>query len=370
MACNKNPFEAYLIKIFTYMNANPGAFLEEVMTSGFTGSTSVYCCADCSEVSIVCSNIRFWRYYPLLCLDETCCVNYSANINDYSTLIDVGIPTENQCCDGFNDCLMGRLVDVIGCDPIETGIIEYSTIQDSTSLCIIADVLSQYDQTTAFNYFTTLMDFGVVIYCDAESVYGTTLDGYDAHKCCNTCAFYNMVESPEFINSVLNCDFFHPYIVTGTTITIDSFIVNGIEQITTPFTEAIDINSVNWITANNDIVSGCTSGSVTGITYTNIVDMLNSTFSTLGLSGYNTQIALDTNLYVTGNSKCGFYMMWPMNDTFQISIKSSLGSEMTYTNTKVGQIGGDWTAMYYGMTFDGFDYDCETNTVIETYTYL
>ena len=363
MACDKNPFEAYLIKIFNYMNANPSAYLEEVMTSGFTGSTSVYCCPDCSDVSIVCSNVRFSRYYPQICLDETCCVNYSSNIADYSTLIDLGIPTENQCCDGFNDCLMGRLIDVIGCNPIETGLIEYSTIQDSTSLCIIADVLSQYDQTTAFNYFTTLMDFGVVIYCDGESVYGTTLDGYDAYKCCNKCAFFNMVESPEFINGILECGLEPGR--TGTTISIDSFTVNGTQQITTPFSIDVDNNSVNWISANNNIVSGCTSGSVTGITYTNVVDMLNNVFTTLGLTEYSAQIALNTNSFLGTNSHspCGFYLIWPIADTFEIKINSSIGYTMYYTNYGLFCFGS--TNGYYQSTFEGFDYDCATNRVIE-----
>lgn len=368
MACNKNPFEAYLIKIFTYMNANPGAFLEEVMTSGFTGSTSVYCCPDCSDVSIVCSNVRFWRYYPQFCLDKTCCINYSSNISDYSTLIDLGIPTENQCCDGFNDCLMGRLIDVIGCDPIETGIIEYSTIQDSTSLCIIADVLSQYDQTTAFNYFTTLMDFGLVIYCDCDNVYGTTLDGYFYAACCHKCCFFNMVESPEFINGVIECGI-EPWL-TGVTISIDSLIVNGTQQITTPVSIDIDDNSVNWVLADNNIVSGCTIGSVTGITYTNIVDMLNDTFTTLGLTEYSAQIALNQNAFVSGNSYNGFYLMWPKNDTFEITIRSHHPTGYTLFYTNCG-LHSEWSANgYYQSTFDGFDYDCETNTVIETYTYL
>lgn len=367
MACDKNPFEAYLIKIFNYMNNNPSAFLNEVMTSGFTGSTSVYCCPDCSEVSIVCSNVRFWRYYPLVCLDETCCVNYSANISDYSALTSSGVPIENQCCDGFNDCVTGRLVDVIGCNPIETGIIEYSTIQDSTSLCIIADVLSQYDQTTALSYFTQLMDFGLVIYCDCGNVYGTTLDGYFYAACCHKCAFFNMVESPEFINGILECGTEPGR--TGTTISIDSFVVNGTQQITTPFTIDLDDNSVNWISANNNIVSGCTSGSVTGITYTNVVDMLNNMFTTLGLTEYSAQIALDTNAFIpTSNSQCGFYLMWPKADTFEIKINSSIGFTMYYTNCGLFCFG--LTDYYYQSTFDGFNYDCETNTVIESHMYL
>jgi hypothetical protein len=188
MACNKNPYEGYLTKVFNYMNANPGAYLNEVMTSGFTGSTSVYCCPDCSDVSFICNNVRFWRYYNAwdedgCILNQTCCINYVVSVSDYSNFIEVGIPVENQCCDGFNDCVITNLTDVIGCDPIESGLIEYSTVQDSTNTCIIADILSQYDQTTAYNYFVQLMDIGVVIYCDGDNVYGTTLDGYSSWFC-------------------------------------------------------------------------------------------------------------------------------------------------------------------------------------------
>ena len=44
MACI-NPIEAYMIKITNAVNN--GALFNDAMVSGFTGSTSVYCCPDC-----------------------------------------------------------------------------------------------------------------------------------------------------------------------------------------------------------------------------------------------------------------------------------------------------------------------------------
>jgi hypothetical protein len=153
--------------------------------------------------------------------------------------------------------------------------------------------------------------------------------------------------------------------VSATTISVNSFLINGIEQLTIPFTTTVDPNTVNWVPANNNIVSGCTSGSVTGITYTNMVDMMNNMFTTLGLTDYSAQIALDTNINVMGGSQCGFYLITPISDIFEINVTSSIsgGADITYTRFDV--VANNPFGDYYGMTYNGYNYDCLNNIVIE-----
>jgi hypothetical protein len=360
MACI-NPIEAYLIKITNAVN--DGALFNDAMESGFTGTTSVYCCPDCDGVYILTTPGQFFRYYDSMCgFDKTCCFNYKSSLQTYFDMVTNDVPTTGTCCTNFNSCVTDNLSAVIGCDEID--VFEYSTFDGQGSLCIVADVLSQYSRTTAATYLSTILGIGMVVICKDGEVICGTLDTIVFPYLNKTCGFYNMVESPEFINALTECNLYGG--ISVTTISVNSFLINGIEQLTTPFTTTVDPNTVNWIPANNNIVSGCTSGSVTGITYTNMVDMMNNMFTTLGLSEYSAQIALDTNPFVTGASQCGFYLITPISDNFEINVTSSIGggADITYTRTNV--IGNNSAGLlYYGMTPSGFNYDCLNNIVIE-----
>lgn len=358
MAC-KNPIEAYMIKITNALNN--GDLINDAMTSGFTGSTSVYCCPDCDGIYILTTPGQFFRYYQSMCgFDKTCCFNYKSSLQTYFDMVSYGVPTTGTCCTNFNTCVTDSLNAVIGCN--EFDIFEYSTFDGQGSVCIVADVLSQYDQSTATSYLSSILDIGIMVACKDGEVICGTLDSMTFQFPNKTCRFYNMVESPEFINTLTECNLYPG--ISATTISVNSFLINGVEQLTTPFSTTIDPSTVNWISSHNNIVSGCTSGSVTGITYTNMVDMMNDMFTTLGLSGYSTQIALDTNSFVTGSSQSGFYLMAPTSDNYEINVTSSIGggADITYTrNSVVGTLFGQ----YYDVTGSGFDYDCLNNVVIE-----
>jgi hypothetical protein len=359
MACI-NPIEAYMIKITNAVNN--GAYFVDAMESGFTGSTSVYCCPDCDGIYILTTPGQFFRYYESMCgFDKTCCFNYKSSLQTYFDMVSYDVPTTGTCCTNFNECVTDNLSAVIGCNDVD--VFEYSTFDGEGSLCIVADVLSQYDQTTAANYLINILTTGIMVACKDGEVICGTLDTMTFEYLNKTCGFYNMVESPESINALTECNIYTNF--SSTTISVNSFLINGVEQITTPFTTTLDANTVNWIPANNNIISGCTSGSVTGITYTNMVDMFNDMFSTLGLNDYSAQIALDTNPYVTGNSQCGFYLITPVIDDFEINITSSIigGADITYTRT--GIIPLNSSGYYYDMTYNGYNYDCLNNIVIE-----
>lgn len=359
MACI-NPIEAYMIKITNAVNN--GAYFVDAMESGFTGSTSVYCCPDCDGVYILTTPGQFFRYYASMCgFDKTCCFNYKSTLQTYFDMVSNDVPTTGTCCTNFNGCVTDSLNAVIGCNEVD--VFEYSTFDGEGSLCIVADILSQYDQTTAANYLSTILDIGMVVICKDGEVICGTLDTITFEFLNKTCAFYNMVESPEYINSLTECGLYPS--VSATTISVNSFLINGVEQLTTPFTTTVDSNTVNWIPANNNIVSGCTSGSITGITYTNMVDMMNDMFTTLGLNEYSAQIALDTNSFVTGGSQCGFYLITPTADVFEINVTSSItgGADITYTRNDV--VANNSFGNYYDMSHNGFTYDCLNNVVIE-----
>lgn len=360
MACI-NPIEAYMIKITNAVNN--GALFNDAMESGFTGSTSVYCCPDCDGIYILTTPGQFFRYYESMCgFDKSCCFNYKSSLQTYFDMVSYDVPTSGTCCTNFNSCVTDNLSAVIGCNDID--VFEYSTFDGEGSLCIVADVLSQYDQTTAANYLNNILTIGMLVACKDGEVICGTLDTMTFEFLNKTCGFYNMVESPEFINALTECGLYTS--ISATTISVNSFLINGVEQLTTPFSTTVDPNTVNWVSANNNIVSGCTSGSVTGITYTNMVDMMNDMFTTLGLSDYSAQIALDTNAFVTGASQCGFYLMTPVADIFEINVTSSISSGANITYTKTGVIGLNSSGLlYYGMTYDGYNYDCLNNVVIE-----
>jgi hypothetical protein len=160
-----------------------------------------------------------------------------------------------------------------------------------------------------------------------------------------TTCWYSMQENPEAI-MLMECNLAG---FTSTTVTIDSLIVNGTQYITTPLDLYMDPTNVDWVPANNDIISGCTLGGVTGWTYTNFVDFLNVTFSGFGLCDYSAEIALDERINPPFRPN-GFFLTYPSNDTFEIKTSSSTGVpgfNLTYTKNDLTY---DNSPYHYWMT--------------------
>ncbi len=123
MACI-NPIEAYMIKITNAVNN--GALFNDAMESGFTGSTSVYCCPDCDGIYILTTPGQFFRYYESMCgFDKSCCFNYKSSLQTYFDMVSYDVPTSGTCCTNFNSCVTDNLSAVIGCNDID--VFEYST---------------------------------------------------------------------------------------------------------------------------------------------------------------------------------------------------------------------------------------------------
>ncbi len=180
----------------------------------------------------------------------------------------------------------------------------------------------------------------------------------DFSTCNKKASWYNMQESPEYMMG-LSCGV---YPGPSTVIfTINSFVINGIEKITTPLSASVNSLTANWIPANNNVVSACT-GTTTGLTYTDFVDFLNETFWNLGVN-YRAQIST-VEVNVGTNSKSGFYLIYPENDVFYLNTSSNSGFpflSLIYANS---ELLGPGAFQYYKMT-NNVTYYCDTDTIVE-----
>jgi hypothetical protein len=169
-----------------------------------------------------------------------------------------------------------------------------------------------------------------------------------------------MQESPEYLMGLM-CGVY-PGSQT-ITLTIESLVVNGVEFVNTPLSGSVNVNTANWVPANNNIVYNCT-GSTTGWTYTDFVDFLNYTFNSNGLN-YEARVSYES-IFISGTtSVAGFYLIYPENDVFSISTNSDSGFPMPMTYTNDGLESVYIGLGYYQSTLENFNYNCETNTITE-----
>lgn len=174
--------------------------------------------------------------------------------------------------------------------------------------------------------------------------------------------WYNMQESPEFVMYSLACNSFEA--LSSITFNVSSFVLNNIEQISnTGYSKTITSGTtspVNWVSSSNGIVSGCTSGGVTGLTYTNFVDLLNEMFVDLGLTSYRAQISLTERVVAGSNSKDGFYIIRPTLDTFEIKT-SDTSNSYTYNLKYKNNILTDWN----NNLINYYRIDCGNITLVD-----
>jgi len=179
--------------------------------------------------------------------------------------------------------------------------------------------------------------------------------------------WYNLPATPDFMNTLVECG-------TGANdFTITSLKINGLEKIQLPITAPtinVDASNINWTDSNNLVVSACTVGSTTGITYTNFVDMLNDTFTLLGLTDYRAQISHTQR--IADNPNCdrynGFYIVSPVGSQFEIIVEQPMEFPVKYTNDSITVLQTyqtEFTQVYfYGMTCD-VRYDTVSDTIYE-----
>jgi hypothetical protein len=141
-----------------------------------------------------------------------------------------------------------------------------------------------------------------------------------------TACLYTINESPSWVDTVNQLG-------NSTTMTINSLIVSGTEYITgVPPVLTLTTANVNWVTANNDF----TRNGVTGVSYTNGVDFLNSLFTLYGITGIRAQIAyLNSVTDSYGNKLPSFYIVNDNGVQFTIDIGTPPGWIKRYTETGI-----------------------------------
>jgi YVTN family beta-propeller protein len=144
--------------------------------------------------------------------------------------------------------------------------------------------------------------------------------------------WFTMVEKPEYVMGAFYQNLYgvctmSPIPTDQVTFNVLEVTVNGnpITIPSPPLSTTLTPDNVNWVSAVNDIVYQCTPGNVTGQTYTNYVEFLNSVFNTLGLTDYKAQVSLKAqkvgDAYYNDNN--GFYIIYPATDTFKIKTEST-----------------------------------------------
>jgi hypothetical protein len=229
----------------------------------------------------------------------------------------------------------------------------------------------------------TQMNFGSEFVGNVDIYDGNGTAINDDSFCDNLCrkaVWYNMPESPEIMMNLITCGVYPLY--SSTSFTIESFIINtDNDLINIPLSsDTINNENIIWVPAQNEVISGCTLGNPTGWTYSNFVDFLNETFSSLGVSSkYEARLSYKEIYSVTFNdgststippkSKNGFYLLFPENDTFEllVSCESQDSTVFKYTNDNLNFGFNAMIAPYSGSWGVNLavDYDCKTNIIKE-----
>jgi hypothetical protein len=185
----------------------------------------------------------------------------------------------------------------------------------------------------------------------------------DANKCSFTAQYeilgqkacwFTMPETPEYVMGSFYQDLYgicdlNDYPLKEVIFNVWEITINN-QPITLPappLSTTMTPNTINWVAATNSLVYKCVPGQITGQTYTNYVDFLNSVFNSLGLTGYKAQVSLkaqkvgDTHYH----DHNGFYILYPATDSFSIKTESVNNTDKyIYSNTGMFE----WNPLYEG----------------------
>lgn len=166
--------------------------IESLLTNGLILPNCDFCCPDC-EPYILASNEGFVDYVKLIEAVgvNLCCFNYATGDMGYdylsTSLVDllpprqyykdysVGVGCEN---DNFIECLP-EFESVVDFETImDNGLVEHSTLNNDTALCVLADSLSSYDSVFNTNLMELIQTYGLVISCKNGNIRFTGIETY------------------------------------------------------------------------------------------------------------------------------------------------------------------------------------------------
>ena len=179
--------------------------------------------------------------------------------------------------------------------------------------------------------------------------------------------WYTMVEKPEFVQGSLTCGVGYYDLIPSITFSIETFEVNGVELINSPltgFSKTITSGTTHFISADNSLVSGCTTEISVGYTYTDFVDFLNDTFTSLALD-YKAQVSLIDKQFDDKGFAGGFYIVRPVGSVFNFVATSDVNTDyLEYSNNgliKFEQSNNKFNlGTYYGSICDNLNIVCDT----------
>jgi hypothetical protein len=133
-----------------------------------------------------------------------CCLNVQASVKGYTELlslfvgptspedvpvtsgINIPFPANCPCGTDFQDCVnsLKTLFPTFWNDIINLGIVEESTIANTTTLCIVKNLLSNFQGLTEENrldLLTAILQAGIVVQCTEQGMLITSIKGYDEY---------------------------------------------------------------------------------------------------------------------------------------------------------------------------------------------
>ena len=190
---------------------DPGLFLEaatDYISDGELLTTCDLCCPDCTETNryVLASAEAFANYYVSVysetCLPP-CCIEIDASLSVYTggavgKAVDgevskaglLGIfqtipPPTNCCGTNFSECSQ-RIKTILGSDASaiynKFGIVEESTFNGTTTLCLFADFLeslpSSWTTSDMVDFLSLILEVGLVIDCRPEGTLITNIRSY------------------------------------------------------------------------------------------------------------------------------------------------------------------------------------------------
>jgi hypothetical protein len=191
-----NPIKYFLDNLLTQplTPEDFGRITSALLSSGQLITDCNICCPDCTETKryVIASAATYALYYPKFyslpsCLPE-CCIQKDVPLTVYQEsllALFTETPPPTNCCDNnFGECSQNikNLLDEFSYIVYENGIVEESTINGSSGLCLFVNFLNSLP--TAFtledkaNLLNLILSEGLVIDCRPEGVLISDIDRY------------------------------------------------------------------------------------------------------------------------------------------------------------------------------------------------
>lgn len=252
--------------------------INAILREGLLVTNCDLCCPDCTETNryVLASLDDYYTYYNAVysetCLPP-CCLEIDSSLSAYtaSTLPTIfkTIPTPTNCCGtNFNECSQ-RIKTILGPNAFNIyntlGIAEESTINDSTTLCLIADFLeslpSAWTTSDKEDFLTAILNSGLVIDCRPEGTLISNISNYilyleavsnDANCLCYkpcTCTCYEMVVTGDTgaLVTYFNCE---------TQKTVEESFIAGTHYICSGIVPTASTGSIALTSLPNDCAAG------------------------------------------------------------------------------------------------------------------